>query len=562
MPYQPHTINGYAGLNEDENPAALGASDLREASNCCRFGNLTGTRPGLVRDTEYDADIAGGAAIQGIYEFRKGRDENRALVSVCGGIVHTSDTANKTKVGVQISAGAANLWTFASYQNLMWAAGGASGDSVWTWDGASTSVSVQLASLGLKPQFIFSKFNTIFLGGFLDGTDAWNNTLVGRYADYAEDATDVLSWPNSNSIPGQLLGENSGPGSYGAEYGTGFGSYQDNKGDFLLFLTNRRILSFLQNPNVSSNANRFIQSDAIANGCVSQRAFVDLGLDQSDAVYVSSSGVHSMALSQQYGNRENAFLSWPIRKTWNTINRSMLTRTCAAHWPEEGIVLIAVATGSATYLNTLLVMDIKGAAQISPDTVNWYKWNIGASVQTNMVSVARDPNGVPRIYIGGTAGEVAPFSRSAYADLGASYAVSFRGRDEDYGAPTVEKSFGDTFLMVGGSGDYSPTITYLADDGTKTIQSAPLTVPFPGFILNNVAGNLTGASTMDNAAGTLTSAGILGSDFNLVRDRVSGYGSGFNLSHKFTHAGTNEPFWIGQISQDVASQGKSDEASV
>lgn len=563
MPYSSYTINGYGGLNEDENPAALRPDQLREATNVCRLGNLTGTRPGLVADSEYADPVTSAPAVQGVHEFRSGRDENRSLVVVAGGDVFTDDTTTLTKSSATISSGAQNLWTFAHHQGQLWGAGGASGDSVWSWDG-SGNVTGRLSSLfggsNAKPQFVFEKFGVLHLGGFYDGTDPWNNPLVSRYSDFAADTTLATSWPNSNTIPGQLLGENSGVGSYGNEFHTGFGSYQDNKGDFLLFLTNRRILSFRENPSVQSNANRFAQTDAIANGCVGQRAFVDLGFDQGDAVFASEHGIHSMALSQQYGNRENEFLSWPIRKTWETLNRSMLNRMCGAYWPEEGLVTFAVATGSNTYLDTILCMDIKGVSQISSDTVRWYKWRTNG-VNTNFLTAARDPDGVPRIYLGGAAGEVAPFSRSAYSDLGAAIPYAWRGKDEDQGLPSVEKAIGDTFLMVGGQGNYAPTMSYVVDDGRKTITTKTLTVALSGFVLDNSAGNLVGASTLDNTAGTLSGAGTLGSDFNLVRDRVVGFGSGFNLSHRFSHTGINEPLFIGQITQDIAADGISDEAA-
>lgn len=570
MPFTTYTINSYGGLNEDENPLALKPDQLREAINCCRLGNLTGTRPGLVRDSEFVADIddSGSETVEGIYEYRQNRDEDRELVVVSKGKVYASDdgTALTLSGGLTLTAGAANTWTFANFQNNLWAAGGAAGDDVWTWDGSGNPTE-RLDSIfgpgGIHPKYVFSKFQTLFLGGFQNGgTNFYDNALCARYCDYASDATDPLSWPNSNTIPGELLGENPGGSSFGAEYNTGFGSYQDNSGDFLLFLTNRRILAFRENPSVSSNANRFVQTDAVATGCVSQNAFVDLGLDQGDAVYMSEHGIHSMALSQQFGDRENNFLSWPIRKTWETLNRSRLETACGAYWPEEGLVLFGVATGSNTHLNLILAMDIKGVTQLSPDTVRWYKWIIPSGVASlNYLTAARDPDGIPRIYAGGQAGEVAAFSRTAYSDLGSAISVAFRGRDEDMGFPTASKAIGDAWLMVGGSGTYNPTLTYLVDDGRKVENSHSLNVALPGFTLDNAGGTLPGASLLDNPAGDLAGAGTLGSDFNLIRDRIDGYGEGFTISHRFTHTAVNEPFFIGQISQEVAANGISLEAS-
>lgn len=546
VPYRPFTLTEFGGLNEDENPSSLQPNQLREAINCARRGSMTGTRPGIAYDSEYDDVLSGTPPVQGIHEFRAGRDATRRLVTVAGAnVYYDASSGALTKSSATITSGTNNVWTFANYQNLLWAAGGLQGtDSIWTWDGnPANDVTGRLSTLSLHPLYVFAKFNTIFLGG-MTGTDAWNNDLCARYADYATDATDALNWPNSNTIPGTLLGENTGVGSYGEEFNTGFGSYQDNRGDFLMFLTNRRIVSFSQNPSVSSNANRFVATDMIANGCVDQRAYVDLGYDQGDAVYVSESGIHAMSLSQQYGNRSNTFLSWPIRKTWETLNRSRLKYTTASYWPTEGIVLFAMSTGSSSTHNLILAMDIKGAASINPDTVRWYKWYL-TGVSPNVIRAARDPDGVPTIYVGGTAGKVAKFQRTSYSDLGSAYSVRFRTKDEDFGGPSVEKSIGDTFMFVAGSGNFSPTHTYVLDDGTRTGKSTGIRV--------QTAGSVYGTGIY----GTAT----YGSSSSSLRDRVRGVGSGFTISQQFSHAGGNEPFFVGQLSQDVAMQGIADEAA-
>ena len=229
---------------------------------------------------------------------------------MANGKVYRTEDTEVTSSSPTITAGAQYLWSFANHQSLMYAAGGASGDSIWTWDGnTSNAATARLTGLGLRPKYVFAKFGVLFLAGFQTGTEFFNNPLVARYSNYGETTTDetLVLRPTSNCIPGELLGENPGVGAYGGEeVSTGLASYQDNRGDFLLFLTSKRILAFKLNPNVTSNANRFIQTDAIANGCVSQHAFVDLGYDQGDAVYVSRhGGVHSIALSQQHGNREH-----------------------------------------------------------------------------------------------------------------------------------------------------------------------------------------------------------------------------------------------------------------
>ena len=556
MPYQPQNTSVLNGLNEDENPASLLPGQLREATNAARLGNLTGTRPGLVRDTVYDANITSNPAVQGIHEFRQGRDDGRQLVVVANGKVYRTEDTEVTSSSPTITAGAQYLWSFANHQSLMYAAGGASGDSIWTWDGnTSNAATARLAGLGLRPKYVFAKFGVLFLAGFQNGTDFFNNPLVARYSNYGETTTDETSWPTSNCIPGELLGENPGVGAYGGEeVSTGLASYQDNRGDFLLFLTSKRILAFKLNPNVTSNANRFIQTDAIANGCVSQHAFVDLGYDQGDAVYVSRHGVHSIALSQQYGNRENTFLSYPIRKTWETVNQAQLERITATYWPDEGMVLFAVPTGSNTTPDTILCMDIKGAGRLSPESVRWYKWKLAGSLSPNYLRMARLPTSNEEVvYLGGSAGHLGHFSRTSYADFGSAYPVSFRTKDDDFGFPSIEKGVGNAFVMANGSGDYLPTHTYMLDDASITGVTSTLEMTLPGFEL--------GDTSTGDTIGTAAADGTLGSGENLIRDRVRGVGSGFTIAHKFMHAGNNEPFFIGSITQDVAVRGMADEAA-
>lgn len=544
MPYRGFTMNDMGGLNEDDNPAALQPNQLREAVNCARRGSMTGTRPGISYDTEYEEALGGTPFVQGLHEFRGARDATRRMIAVAGAnVYYDSASGALTKSSATITSGRDNVWTFANYQNLVWAAGGAQGtDSIWSWDGnPANPVTGRLSSLSISPKYVFSKFNTMFLGG-MTGTAA----LSARYVDYATDATDALNWPASNSIPGTLLGENPGVGSYGAEFNTGFGSFQHNAGDFLMFLTNKRIIAFRENPNVTSNANRFAETDAIANGCVDQRAYVDLGYDQGDAVYVSEDGIHSIALSQQYGTRENVFLSWPIRKTWESLNRSRLKYTTAAYWPTEGMVLFAFSLSGSTSHNLILCMDIKGAAQISPDTVRWYKWYV-SGISPNVLEAARDENGFPTIYVGGTLGQVGKFTRDAYSDFGSPISTRFRTKDEDFGAASVEKSIGDTFFMASGSGTYRPTHSYVIDDGKRSAKTTQFNVSLSGFVLG------TGGGVLGETA--------LGGSENLSRVRIRGVGSSFTISQKFSHTASGEPFFIGQITQDVAMQGIADEAA-
>lgn len=535
------------GLNEDENPQSLKQTDLKIASNTARKGNMTGTRPGVVYgDSDYTAAITSAAAVQGIHEYiRSVGSGNRDLVSVAGGQVYkTHNGTALDKSATTITSGAANRWTFASFQDSMFAAGGADADGFWYWDGtgAGSGVLGEVA-LSFDVKFVFSKWNMLFVGG-MDGSTFDDNPMVARYCDYATDATDEANWKQSNVIPGQLLGENFGIGSYGSEYMTGFASYTDNRGDFLLFLTNKRIVTFQPNPTLTSNADAFRITDTIATGCVTQDAFVSLGLDVGDSVYLSEDGIHSLAQSQQYGNRDSQYLSWPIRKTFDTLNRSRLKFASGAYWPTEGMVLFSVSTGSNSVNDLILCLDIKGAERLTPETVRWYKWELNG-MDANLIVPMRGSDGNPYPYVAGTAGEVVRFNRDTYSDLSTNVInCRFQTKDEDFGLPSREKHVGDAFVSLQGNGSYTVQHSIMLDDGSRLGQTSLLEVP--------TGGDVWGTGKWGKAKWS--------SDDGIKRQRIPGVGSSVTIGHRFQHSGANEPFWVGLISQEVMISGPTDDA--
>jgi hypothetical protein len=302
------------------------------------------------------------------------------------------------------------------------------------------------------------------------------------------------------------------------------------------------VVGFSPNPNLTSSADAFIISESIATGCVSQDAFVNLGLDVGDAVYLSEDGIHSLSMSQQYGNRDQTYLSWPIRKTFDRLNRSRLKYAKSAYWPNEGIVLFAVSTGANVVNDTILCLDIKNAQRLSPENVRWYVWRLnGATVNT--MKLARGSDNKPYIYFGGNAGEVVRFDRHVYSDNGASISATFQTKNEDFGLPSREKHIGDVYIGLQGNGNYTVQHSILVDDGQSTTQHSLLEVP-------------TGTGIWGTA---LWGQFTWGGEGSIKRHRVPGVGSGVTVSHRFSHSGASEPFWLSFLSQEIFSSGPADD---
>lgn len=532
------------GLVEEEHTTALRPTDLIRARNVVRKGRTTGTRPGIsLMDADYDAAITGTPGIQGIYEYRRNRDADRDLVVVADGNIYTAHDApalDKTTNSVVISSGDNYHWTFASHANRMYAAGGnVPTDSVWWWDGSTDPDIFDIATMGITggARYVFQKWNFLFLGG-LGGTAYNSNPLVARYCDYGTDPATASNWNAANVIPGNALQENFGPGSYGEEYNTGFGSFQDNRNDFLLFLTNKRIVSFAPNLAATGSENAFVMQESIDTGCVGQNAFVNLGMDVGDAVYLSMDGIHSLTQSKEYGNRASTYLSWPIRKTFDSLNRSRLKYATGTYWPNEGLVLFLVTTGSSDVHNLILCMDIKDADRISADTVRWYKWDF-SGITPNYITVGRGTDDVPYVYLGDIAGRVARFGRTVYNDLGGVIAADIVTKNDDYGMPHKQKTIGDTFVALQGNGQYSIGYQTLLDDGQRAGHSALLSVPG--------GGTLWGSSTWGG--------GYWGSNEGTIRHRISNVGTSPTVSHRFFHSTQDQPFWVTSLSQEIFISG-------
>ena len=164
--------------------------------------------------------------------------------------------------------------------------------------------------------------------------------------------------------------------------------------------------------------------------------------------------------------------------------------------------------------------------------------------------MARLPTSNEEVVAWRISGHLGHFSRTSYADFGSAYPVSFRTKDDDFGFPSIEKGVGN--VRDGERIRRLPAHAYLhADDASITGVTSTL---------GDYRVELGDTSTGDTI-GTTAADGTLGSGDNLIRDRVRGVGSGYTIAHKFMHAGNNEPFFIGSITQDVAVRGMADEAA-
>ncbi len=538
----------FRGLNQTENPGSLRPGDLTTALNVTMTGDMTGTRPGVVRPgsgEDYESAIDEGNEIQGMYEHRENFDTGRHLIAVSdntdGKNISYEDDARLT-TGPTITAGQDNIWTFTSHENLTWGAGGGNGDQLWHWDGVvgNAPIAIDLKdsiNVTLEPLYVKSWRGYMLVNGLRDGVLPDNNPMVTRYCTFATDPTVVANWHVGNTIGFSTT--RTGISSFGKVYSTGFGEYQDNKGSWLLLLNNNGIVG------VKLNANGdFAVQDGISNGCVGQRSFVSLGLDAGDAVWMSEHGIHSLRQSQEFGTRSSKFLSWKIRPFFRTLNQSRLKFTVGAYDFTTGRIVWAVSTGSNSAHDTLLVLDIKENEDLSAENASWSFWKAqnqdGSRMFINELLMARDESGDHHLYAGSTTGDVVRFDSSVFSDLGSSYSVDIVTYDNAHGSFLTNKQLGDVMVLLQPGGNYNPTLKFRFDHGERISTARSLDMA-------GGTGSLVGVGRVGTAvAGTESSTRV---------EKVYGAGSGRTIGFELSHNGANEPVQFGGIDYELSVTG-------
>jgi len=538
------------GLNLDENPNAVRADELISALNVWYRGASIGTRPGAGYETEGSAFTAAVTGpVQGGVEYRLGNDATRHLVVVSNGTLYDSNgsTTITKGAGVTVASGATRLWTFAVHNDVLYAAGGSGTDSPWYWAGSgnATLLSILNASAAaLSPTYIFAKWNRLFACQFrvtgtgAIATDITSNPMTPRYSALNQPTV----WPTGNTFAGTGVG---GLPAYGDEYLTGFGEYTDNDGDFLMLLTNRHIYAVQEDPNNPLSPFYISRKGAISFGCVSQRAFVSLGLDSGDAIYLSEHGIHSLRQTQQFGASEDKMISWKIRPLFRTINRAAIQNAVGSYFREEGVVVFAVPTGSDTFNSLILILDVKGQKEVTSESARWFTARIAPGTSSGKITTlfpARSSAGRWYLYGGTQGGDVFRFDDTSNEDFGSAYEASFQTPWADFGAPQQQKILGDLYCQLQPRGDYAARVSVMADFGART--SGPYTVALPGTGNPEYGAAIYGDATYGTQQIT-----------NQKRIYATGFGTNFSI--RVTRSAAAQPYYIAKLAGRVAPHGVS-----
>lgn len=580
--YQPVYWPEILGLNETRDPSNMLPNELVESLNDAGRDSANGTRPGFnftpELNPDYTAAIAGTPGVQSMTEFS--RDPNflrEFLLVIADGNVYkdsASAALDKATNSVQLTTGDDFRWTFATFQDKIFACGGdavadvsPAADSFWYWDGTGAGSGVLTGTITLEnlsgvlgthrpPRYCLHKWGRVYVAGMdpvSADRDASYNRMCVRYHDIGQNpvTSSAIAWPPENTIgSGENVGDGGGLADYGDQFITGLGEYTDPSGDWLMIGTNRSMLSVTRTP----DAGHFVDA-TLATGLVHQNAFVNLGVDGGDAVFMSDRGIHSVLQSRRFGAKEDTFLSWKIRDTFESLSRERLPFTTGAYDPREGYITFLVSRGGLLQ-DTILCLDTQGQESrtgrldLTAETARWHIWEIAAGVSPNIVKVLRGPEGKPRLYMGTLGGEVGHMNRAAYADFDNGYPCRFQTAHTHLARPDVEKVWGDIWVDVQPGGNYQPTMQRIVNYGQDVLDAIPLDMPA------DVAGSLL------DGVDLLDSTFLLkGADVETFALHEYERGRGTTGSLRFEHSGKDEPFFIANLSQEVGGLGDAGDTS-
>lgn len=423
------------GLNDDDNPAGLRINEFAQLLNAYWRGNNLRTRMGYEKHPQTTA-ITGTPAITGLYDFVFAEGDSKEFVCVAGTKIYkdVSNTWTDITGAVTITAGQNNVFTFTTFKDTMVATNGVDVPIKWTGTGNA-------AVLGGSPPtapYIYRKWNRLFLTG--------HSGLIIRYSALGDHET----WAAGNTIT---------PDSYGDEYVTGLGEWRD----YLMLLTNKRIVPVSYTGDETAPF-AWASLAPLMVGCVHQRAFANIG---DDAVFMSDKGIHSVNITERYGDFEEKFLSYSkIKNLFDGLAGARRKYAIALYYPPEQSVVFLVSDGGQSSNQIAIWLDLKGAA------VKFSRWD---NFTANAACIRRDSQQVPYIYFGNTAGQTNRFREALDADAGAAFNKTVETPWVDLGEPAIVKylRYLETEMEYGGTYSINVDIFYdynMDADSTLTLS--------------------------------------------------------------------------------------------
>lgn len=196
-------------------------------------------------------------------------------------------------------------------------------------------------------------------------------------------------------------------------------------------------------------------------GCVSHNSVV---ATQNDLIWASESGIHSFQTTQNYGNVQSTFLSYPIHNIYNDeVNFSKTKNMWGIYVPELNSYLLAYTKRGRTYNTEILGYNLI--------LQKWFQWqNFDCSALAQFI----DSRGKTQLLIGTNTNNIGRLDQTLVTDFGTSYSCTFTTPIiYPAGTPDVSFNFKNIFLYFKPVSGVNLSMSYKIDNRStisKTID--------------------------------------------------------------------------------------------
>ena len=207
--------------------------------------------------------------------------------------------------------------------------------------------------------------------------------------------------------------------------------FDDDDGDFLVGVSQplRGRLYFFKGPFrgsihvVGGRSPTTFEKAPVCRGipCVSHKSIITTA---NDVYWVSPYGIHSLVMTEKYGDTQEVFLSRAVQSLFNRVNFARVGQIAGFHAPHRNIIGWSLPIGTSTTNDTTLVYNYAREA--------WAVWTHtgldAASFMTARNPLAGTSNLKPSLYIGSYAGFVYNAEQTVLADDDATRSYTSRLR--------------------------------------------------------------------------------------------------------------------------------------
>jgi len=188
-------------------------------------------------------------------------------------------------------------------------------------------------------------------------------------------------------------------------------------------------------------------------GAVSNASIVRAG---NDIYWVSEKGIHSLSTTEKYGDILGAYISAPIQKDFNALNKSRLKYCCGQSWEELNYIIWSFSEGGQTTNNICFVYDYLGD--------RWSKWT---GVNASSFAIVYNSSGTRELVAGDYDGFVQRLNRTDHSDNGIAYSFTIRTPHINLGDFILSKNFEELFMFMRPQGNSTLDVIYSIENQTS-----------------------------------------------------------------------------------------------